>query len=116
MNEDTIISSNISRLTNPPNHHFFGYYGINPWDSNGEYHLALETDFHTYPRGTERYTELMLYNITENRKVFLGKFQQDKQFTGDIRCDLHPRWSTDGKTITFDSIHENTRQIYCIDL
>lgn len=47
MNEDNKINSNIRRLTNPPNHHFFGYYGINPWDSNGEFHLALETDFHS---------------------------------------------------------------------
>lgn len=70
----------------------------------------------TYPRGAERYAELMLYDISENRKILIGKFQHDKQFTGDIRCDLHPRWSTDGNTITFDSVHENTRQIYCVDL
>ena len=58
----------------------------------------------------------MLYDITENRKILLGKFQHEEQFTGDVRCDLHPRWATDGKTITFDSVHEGTRQIYCIDL
>ena len=52
MNEDKIINSNTSRLTNPPKHHFFGYYGINPWDNSGEYHLALETDFHIYPPKT----------------------------------------------------------------
>ena len=28
--------------------------------------------------------------------------------------DLHPRWSADGKTAFFDSIHEGTRQIYAV--
>ena len=91
--------------------------GILPNDGHASYspdrqYLVCDT----YPRGTERYAELMLYDITENRKILLGKFQHEEQFTGDVRCDLHPRWSTDGKTITFDSVHENTRQIYCIDL
>ena len=70
----------------------------------------------TYPRGPARLAELMLYDIAENRKIALGKFHHDEQFSGDIRCDLHPRWSSDGKTITFDSVHEGSRQIYCIDL
>lgn len=70
----------------------------------------------TYPRGPERLAELMLYDIAENRKIVLGKFHHNEQFSGDIRCDLHPRWSADGKTITFDSVHEDSRQIYIIDL
>ena len=70
----------------------------------------------TYPRGTERLAELLLYHITENRKIVLGEFHHEEQFSGDIRCDLHPRWSSDGKTITFDSVHEGSRQIYSIDL
>lgn len=28
--------------------------------------------------------------------------------------DLHPRWSFDGRTAFFDSIHEGSRQIYCV--
>lgn len=70
----------------------------------------------TYPRGPERLTQLMVYNIAENRKIVLGEFHHEEQFTGDIRCDLHPRWAPDGKTITFDSVHEGTRQIYLVDL
>ena len=70
----------------------------------------------TYPRSPERLAQLMVYNIAENRKIVLGAFHHKEQFTGDIRCDLHPRWAPDGKTITFDSVHEGTRQIYLVDL
>ncbi len=70
----------------------------------------------TYPKGSSRLAELMLYNIAENRKIVLGEFPHDEMFSGDIRCDLHPRWSSDGNIITFDSVHEDSRQIYCVDL
>lgn len=70
----------------------------------------------TYPQGPERLAQLMVYNIVENRKIVLGEFHHEEQFTGDIRCDLHPRWAPDGKTITFDSVHEGSRQIYLVEL
>ena len=70
----------------------------------------------TYPRGTKRLAQLMVYNIAENRKIVLGEFHHEEQFVGDIRCDLHPRWAPDGKTITFDSVHEGSRQIYLVEL
>ena len=70
----------------------------------------------TYPRGSERLAQLMVYNIAENRRIVLGEFHHEEQFTGDIRCDLHPRWAPDGKTITFDSVHEGSRQIYLVEL
>ena len=70
----------------------------------------------TYPQGPERLAQLMVYNIVENRKVVLGEFHHEAQFTGDIRCDLHPRWAPDRKTITFDSVHEGSRQIYLVEL
>ena len=70
----------------------------------------------TYPRGSRRLAQLMVYHIAGNRKVVLGEFHHEKQFTGDIRCDLHPRWAPDGTTVTFDSVHEGSRQIYSVDL
>lgn len=70
----------------------------------------------TYPRGAERLTEVFLYNIERNEKNSLGKFRHDEIYKGIIRCDLHPRFSNDGKTVTFDSVHDGTRQIYSVDV
>ena len=38
----------ITRLSSPPKHHFYGYYGIEAWDPSLRYHLSLETDFHEH--------------------------------------------------------------------
>ena len=69
-----------------------------------------------YLRKPERLSELMLYNVNRNTRISLGRFHSEEQFTGDIRCDLHPRWSPDGNTISFDSVHETSRQIYIVDV
>lgn len=60
--------------------------------------------------------DLMLYDPRSHAKVSLGTYNADPLFTGDIRCDLHPRWSPDSRLVTFDSVHEGTRQIYLIDV
>ncbi len=48
----------------------------------------------------------------------IGKFrhEQPKHHPGDVRCDLHPRWSSDGSMITVDSIDDGDRGIYCCKL
>lgn len=43
------VPGHLRALTHPPGHHFFGYYGISPWDRAASLHLALETDFHDRP-------------------------------------------------------------------
>lgn len=70
----------------------------------------------TYPSTPGRLASLLLLNLETGERVDLGAFYHTPQFTGDIRCDLHPRWSPDGRTITFDSVHEGSRQIYQIDV
>jgi len=70
----------------------------------------------TYPKNEARLAGLMLYNIERDEKIMLGQFHHDEIYTGDVRCDLHPRWSRDGQVITFDSVHGDTRQIYLVDV
>ena len=48
--------------------------------------------------------------------IDIGRFYVVPKITGEIRCDLHPRWSRDGRQICFDSVHEGTRQIYVMDV
>jgi len=33
------------RLTNEPGHYFFGYYDLQPWSGDGQYHLCNRVDF-----------------------------------------------------------------------
>ncbi|MCU0916630.1 MAG: hypothetical protein MUC88_19020 [Planctomycetes bacterium] len=43
----------IERLTQGPRHHFFGYYGICPWDRSGRRLLCLESPFQDHLPGPE---------------------------------------------------------------
>lgn len=45
----------------------------------------------------------------------LGKYVSMKPVCTDVRCDLHPRWNTDGSAVSFDSTHEGYRGIYLIE-
>ncbi len=74
-------------LTRQPDNHFFGYYGILPWNASERLYACLESDFHERPH-----------------------------VRGDWRCDLHPRWNRSGTQVSFDSVHTGDRQVYVVDL
>ncbi len=57
-----------------------------------------------------------LYHLPSDRVVPLGHFHLPKEYTGEWRCDLHPRFSRDGRSVTIDSPHQGGRQIYLIDI
>ena len=97
----------------------FEPFGNGAFPSNG--HNAFSPDRQwvvcdSSPKAPDRLAELMLYHIGAGQKISLGKFHHPPIYTGDIRCDLHPRWSPDGRAITFDSVHEGSRQIYLADV
>jgi hypothetical protein len=69
----------------------------------------------TYP-DRNRFRALMLYDPKQRRRVDIGRFFAPKELDGEIRCDLHPRWSRDGRLVCIDSVHEGSRQVYIIDL
>lgn len=68
----------------------------------------------TYP-DYDRMQTLMIYCPEKNVCSDLGRFYSLPLEPIDIRCDLHPRFSTKGDIITFDSTHEGFRGVYAID-
>ncbi len=69
----------------------------------------------TYPNA-QRLQTVMLFRPADNLLVTLGRFYSPPAFTGEVRCDTHPRWSRDGKTVCIDSAHSGGRQMYLIDV
>ena len=48
--------------------------------------------------------------------ILIGKFLSPLKFNGYNRCDLHPRWSPDGKFISIDSTYAGSRKSYLINV
>jgi hypothetical protein len=70
----------------------------------------------TYP-DQDRLQHPYLYEIATGRRVPLGHFHSPPEYTGEWRCDNHPRYSPDGKKVVIDSPHSgNGRQLYLIDI
>ena len=69
----------------------------------------------TYP-DDEGLRTLMLYEVATDRRIDIGKFYSPAPETSQLRCDLHPRWHRDGTQISFDGVHEGSRQIYLVDV
>ncbi|MGH9629663.1 MAG: hypothetical protein ACRD7E_15215 [Bryobacteraceae bacterium] len=59
---------------------------------------------------------LLIYNLETMQGLELGKFpmKEKRYFSGDIRCDLHPRWNRTGDQICIDALETRTwtRQLH----
>jgi hypothetical protein len=70
----------------------------------------------TYP-DKNRNQNPYLYHVDTGKRIPLGHFFLDPKYKGEWRCDLHPRFSPDGKKVVIDSPHGgNGRQLYLIDI
>lgn len=58
-----------------------------------------------------------LFHVPTSRVVRLGDFRSPPEYTGEWRCDTHPRHSPDGRSIVIDSPHDGQgRQLHLIDI
>jgi hypothetical protein len=69
----------------------------------------------TYP-DRERLQHPYLFHVATRRQLSLGYFNSPPPYTGEWRCDTHPRASRDGKLVCIDSPHNGGRQLYLIDI
>lgn len=69
----------------------------------------------SYP-GKDNCRRLFLYQLSAQSAWEIGCFYADPAYPVPTRCDLHPNWSRDGKTVCIDSIHEGSRQVYFVDV
>lgn len=71
--------------------------------------------FDTYP-DKSRMKSLYLFDYKTSQLEQLGEFAESFNYYGETRCDLHPRFSFDGKKVFFDSVHEGKRHLYMMEL
>lgn len=69
----------------------------------------------TYP-DKSRNQNPFIYRIASGERIPLGHFRSGPEYTGEWRCDTHPRANRDGRLVTIDSPHRGGRQIHLIDL
>jgi hypothetical protein len=69
----------------------------------------------TYPHEDNQRT-LLVYDTRQSKVHVVGRFYSDPRLVDQLRCDLHARWSGDGRSVCFDSTHDGSRQIYSVDV
>lgn len=67
----------------------------------------------TYPN---RKRMAILKILNEDFNIVIAKVFAPFKYDNDTRCDLHPRWSRDGKRVYFDSVFEGHRGLYMVDV
>lgn len=70
----------------------------------------------TYPDDRTHERFLFLFDMHTGERRNLGSFYATPELSKENRCDLHPRWSRDGRLVCIDSVHEHQRQMYVLDV
>ena len=95
-------------------------------DCGGKIKVATKNNGHCSLSPDEKWILTDTYPISK-KKLIVEELYGDKQYISSeysphnegpifTRCDLHPRWSLDGKFIFFDSTYGCNRSVYFIDL
>lgn len=69
----------------------------------------------TYP-DDERMRALILHRLADDQRFDVARFYAPLRYDKPHRCDLHPRWSRDGRSVCIDSAHELDRHLYLVDV
>jgi hypothetical protein len=70
----------------------------------------------TYP-DKSRNQNPYVFDVLRGTRHPLGHFASPTAYSGEWRCDTHPRSSRDGRSVVIDSPHGGDgRQLYLIDL
>ncbi len=94
----------------------FKHFSVLDRYSDGHPHVCGDwfiTD--TYP-DRARMQHLLLCNWKTDEVRELGEFYHGFEYSGESRCDLHPRLSPDGQSAFFDSVFDGSRRLYRLDL
>lgn len=86
--------------------------------NNGDGHPACYKDwivFDSYP-DKSRLQHLTLYNFKTNEVIPIVEVFQALRYNGECRCDMHPRFSPDGKRVFFDTVYTGKRRLAYIDV
>lgn len=67
----------------------------------------------TYP-DFKRKQSLYLIRVTDWEIKSLGYIYSNVSYRNDVRCDLHPRWSRDGRMVCIDGAKDKLRQVYVL--
>ncbi len=68
----------------------------------------------TYPK--DGMQKIALVEVSTGELTEIGRFNHPAVPIGEVRCDLHPRWSADSRYITIDTIHFGERKIALFDI
>ncbi|MBE6957648.1 MAG: hypothetical protein E7447_00655 [Ruminococcaceae bacterium] len=69
----------------------------------------------SYPNRA-RIADIKILRDTEENGRVIARVFAPFRYDNDTRCDLHPRWSRDGRKICFDSVFEGHRGLYVVEL
>lgn len=69
----------------------------------------------TYP-DKRRMQHLLMGDLHSGRIIELGRFHQGFRYGGETRCDLHPRFDTEGRHVFFDSVCSGRRRLHFLEV
>ena len=97
---------------------FIGITGVNQLREDGHQTFLSGTDLmitDTYPN-SYRDQRLLLYAIGDDRLKTIDRFRIPPEFTGEVRCDLHPRVSPSQRMVCVDMVRNGHRAMAVLDI